>query len=457
MGFFSKISLLLHKIIRDFLGSIKNPSRSFNLNFQIILSFFLKCSSIGLSLIIVPITLTYLGAVEYGLWVTLLSIINWLTLMDVGIGNGLRNRLTKSLVEKNVLLSKSNISNAYILLISISVILICFLPLLSYINLKTFFNIETLSSEKLVAIAQLFASALIIIFLLNLINQIFNAFQKTGLSNLASFLYNLFFIIALFFFDNSLKQNLFNVIFTYSSCMVISYALVTMLFFISNKKYAPSIILFDIKICKEILKLGLNFFLIQIAVLLIFSVDSILIIRLLGPEYATKYNIAYKIFSIPTFVFTIIINPFWSAFTEAYILKDFKWIKNKIKGLIKIMIIVVLIVILISVTYDYIIGYWLKNRYENGEISYLTKISFALFVIISIWNNIFSFFLNGIGKTKLQVITASIGLLINIPLAILLVKVFNLGIEGILFSMSISLSIFAVAGPIITYKILRNK
>ena len=57
----------------------------------------LKPVSMILSLMYTPILLNYLGNEKYGLWATLLSVINWVNYFDVGIGNGLRNLLAKEL------------------------------------------------------------------------------------------------------------------------------------------------------------------------------------------------------------------------------------------------------------------------------------------------------------------------------------------------------------------------
>jgi len=83
-------------------------------------------------------------------------------------------------------------------------------------------------------------------------------------------------------------------------------------------------------------------------------------------------------------------------------------------------------------------------------------IFFAIYSFISIWNNIYAFFLNGIGKTRIQIFTSIIASLIHIPLAYILVKHFHYGSEGIVFSMTISLLFFAIAGPVQTYKILKD-
>jgi len=51
------------------------------------ISFISKAVSILISFLIVPLTLSYVGKVEYGIWMTLSSIIHWFTFFDIGLGN----------------------------------------------------------------------------------------------------------------------------------------------------------------------------------------------------------------------------------------------------------------------------------------------------------------------------------------------------------------------------------
>ena len=56
---------------------------------------FLKYTDVLISLIVVTITLNYLDKTRYGLWTALYSLLNWMFLFDIGIGNGLRNKFTE--------------------------------------------------------------------------------------------------------------------------------------------------------------------------------------------------------------------------------------------------------------------------------------------------------------------------------------------------------------------------
>ncbi|MDE5975352.1 MAG: hypothetical protein K2G69_02250, partial [Muribaculaceae bacterium] len=60
------------------------------------MAFLVKGISILTSFLLVPLTLGYLRPVEYGIWMTLSSILVWINYFDIGLGNGLRNKLAEA-------------------------------------------------------------------------------------------------------------------------------------------------------------------------------------------------------------------------------------------------------------------------------------------------------------------------------------------------------------------------
>jgi len=81
---------------------------------------------------------------------------------------------------------------------------------------------------------------------------------------------------------------------------------------------------------------------------------------------------------------------------------------------------------------------------------------FALFVVLSVWSNVFAYFVNAVNKLNVQLSTAVIAALMNIPLSIFFVKYLELGLQGIILATILSLSIFALFGPIQVYKLLKG-
>src|SRR5919202_3982979 len=66
------------------------------------------------SLMLVPLTIDYLSKDAYGTWLTISSIVTMIAFFDIGIGNGLRNKLSEALSNRNIILARTYISTAYL-------------------------------------------------------------------------------------------------------------------------------------------------------------------------------------------------------------------------------------------------------------------------------------------------------------------------------------------------------
>ena len=107
-----------------------------------------KILSMCLSYISIPLFLKYLGQQDYGLWMTIFSIVSWIYTFDLGIGNGLKNKLTESLTKKNYNEAREYITTGYVVL---GIIAICILVLgiigIKIINIGKFLNIDFYSEN----------------------------------------------------------------------------------------------------------------------------------------------------------------------------------------------------------------------------------------------------------------------------------------------------------------------
>ena len=69
---------------------------------------------------------------------------------------------------------------------------------------------------------------------------------------------------------------------------------------------------------------------------------------------------------------------------------------------------------------------------------------------------IFAYLVNGIGAIGLQLVTATVAMCLNIPLALLFTRYFGMGVEGVVWATCASLSLFAVCGPLQVRAILKE-
>lgn len=92
---------------------------------NIVASFIIKGWSLVVQLLLVPVALNCLTVYEYGLWLTLSSVITWMDNFDIGLSNGLRNKLAEAIAHDDKKLAKELISTAVIVLSTIALLLLC--------------------------------------------------------------------------------------------------------------------------------------------------------------------------------------------------------------------------------------------------------------------------------------------------------------------------------------------
>ena len=84
----------------------KGNERSVAVKKNIAVSLVLKCISILVSLQVVPLTIGYVNPTKYGIWLTLSSIIAWLSYFDLGFAHGFRNRFAEAKAKGDMKLAK---------------------------------------------------------------------------------------------------------------------------------------------------------------------------------------------------------------------------------------------------------------------------------------------------------------------------------------------------------------
>ena len=80
---------------------------------NILASFFIKGWSVLVQLMLVPTTLACLGVYENGVWLTISSVLIWIDNMDIGLGNGLRNKLAEAMAHNDYAKGQQYVSSTF--------------------------------------------------------------------------------------------------------------------------------------------------------------------------------------------------------------------------------------------------------------------------------------------------------------------------------------------------------
>jgi len=413
-----------------------------------------KILNIGIAFFTIPFLLKYLNTEQYGLWVTIFSIVNVVIYIDGGIVNGLKTKLSEALSKNDLELAREYISTAYFSISIFSIILLTIgIFVIYWISFKDLLN--TSIDENTLKITFLITLLMMTIgFILSLYKSLFYAKQKSAIVELSMLIYQALSLFLIIYALNYFKSSLIYVALIYGLSTILIGVFFSANFFQKQKHISPSFRFFKKKTIYDLFGLSINFFIIQLCMIIIFSTDNIIISKLLGPSEVASYDIVLKLFQV-IITFTIVVqDPFWALYADAFEKKDFNWIKKTIKRWNVLFIPLIIFVLLLMYFATPIIKIWLQ---KDLEIPISLIVFMGIFVIVRAYGIIYMYFLNGIGKIRMQLWLYIFGAFINVPLSIYFVKYVNLGSSGVILGTIISLLGMSLLLPIQTFKILNKK
>lgn len=389
-----------------------------------------------ISLLLVPMTIDYLSKDTYGTWLTISSIVTMIAFFDIGIGNGLRNKLTEAVSKQDVVLARTYISTAYVIFGVLQfVFILFFLIAFSYVPWQRLLN-TSVDNDQLQVVVLMMAVAIAVKLMLDVLSYVLLALQESGRVGLISFLSNILILSATYALTRFSNGNLIYL----AAATAVSPVFVLLvsgfvLYRTQLKKYRPSFQSVNFSYAKDLLSLGYKFFFIQMTVILLFYTDNLIISQLFGPSEVATYNVAFRYFNAISTIFAIAITPYWSAFTEAYVKGDVVWMKRTYSYLQKLWLGLVAAVLLMILLADQVYYVWVGNRIS---VSLTLNVCMGLLITITCWNNMTTAVVNGVGKVRLQLYVSVFAAAVNIPLAIFFGKALHLGSAGVTLATGVS-------------------
>ena len=304
--------------------------RSSLLQKNLLASFIIKGWSAIILLLLVPVTLHCLGDYKNGVWLTISSILLWIDQMDIGLGNGLRNRLAIHIAHQEIKEAKQTISSTIAMLTCIVFPLLIVLILLTWTtDVYGFLNIIPEEIPEL-RIALVYAIVFVCMtFVMKFIGNFYMGMQLPAVSNLLIALsQTVILIVTWLLYINGKATFMAIAIANTASPLLIYFLACTYTFYVQYPELRPSFRLINLHSALELGNLGLKFFWIQIASVIQFMTTNLLISKFYTPALVTPYQIAYRYISLSMVIFTIICMPFWNATTDAYERNDIAWIRK---------------------------------------------------------------------------------------------------------------------------------
>lgn len=409
-----------------------SDERTRKMNRNVIYSIMLKGFSVLISLLLVPLTLGYLNSYEYGVWITINSVLTWINVMDIGLGNGLRNKLAECVSLKDFTNGKAYVSTTMAILTAISVLIClagmimnCFVDWNHLLNIdRPIANLNTIINVVLLCIS--------VNFTIRTVGLIYLSYQETFMNDLLVCLSSLLSLIWIWLLTKFTAPSLMNVALAFSVSPIIVYVLAYPYTFLHrHREIKPGLRHVRKEFMRPLAGLGVKFFILQVACLLLFFTSNILISNIFSPAEVTPYSIAYKYFSLVYTVFMLMVNPLWSAITDAYVKRDTAWLEASMRKALKVFALSVAVIIVMVCVSKFIYRIWVG---PGVEISYALSISLAVFNIVYIWSNLYSTWCNGVGHLKMALYSMCAAAVLFIPTCIWFANM--MGLPGVAFSLA---------------------
>ena len=297
-------------------------------------SYIAKGLTILTGFVSVPLTINYLGAERYGVWLTISSLLLWVALTDFGFaGNALVNVISQATGNDDRESARHYTASAFWALVAIALTIgVMFAAGFRLIPWREVFRVtDATSTQELETVCALVLTLFVINLPLNLLRSLYNAHQDGYLANLWGIAYGVVSLLALVVvtrFQGGLPQ------------LVAAISGVPVLVLLANAYHAffrcypwlapaPSAVRWS---CIRLLfSLGSKYMIMQVAALAIYQSQAMIITQILGPSKVVIFVVTYKVMTLPMDLAYMGTSPFMSAFGEAKARHDWNWIKHAFK------------------------------------------------------------------------------------------------------------------------------
>lgn len=395
---------------------IKNPDDK-KLFFNIIGNYFVKGGAMLVSFLVMPAYMHYFKSNSIlGMWFTVVQLLNWIMLLDFGIGGGLRNKIIGPLKQGNRERVLSLISSAYFSVLGIVGLLIFLqFELVDFVNWYSMLGIlpEDIPLNILRHVVHILIIGVIIRFFNVLISHILYALQKAILPSLLNFISNCLIMIYLVLVEPSgddfdiIKLAYINVIANNLPAFIAT----IWVFSTILKGMWPRLSAFRWSVAKEVLSTGGVLFYLQIVIMLLFNVKEIYISWFVGAKEVVEYQIYYKLIGVFGGLYSLALTPVWSAVTKAIVEKKAQWVKQLYKrglGMIALFGLGQMVMLLFM---PWIIKIWLGSH--AIPVSQLSGILFCGYNLIYMWMMLNYNFACGMGKTRVITVWITLASILN--------------------------------------------
>jgi len=401
----------------------------------------------GLALVVsavtLPMTVRYLGPLQYGVWVTISTTVIMLSVLDLGIANSLTNYISRAFAQDSEHMARQYYATAFWATSGIATLSGLLIALgWRWIHWGALFH---LTDPVLARQAGQCAAISLTFFLaslpLGLANKVLGGYQRIPVANGFSMLNSVLGMIAIV---TTILLHGSIVVLMASFCVAMLMGTLLLNLWVALR-HRPRIHAlpryFHRAAARDILGEGILFFFLQVAGLIVFSSDNVIIAHYRGASEVTPYSVAWRLTTYATMLQSLLVPALWPAFSEAYVRKDMTWIRTTYRRIMRGTVFSVGVAALIlGVIGRPIIRLWAGPAAVPGAGLLWTMCFWAVLVSITVNQ---AALMAATQRLKLQAFSSTLAAALNLWLSIVLVQ--RMGAMGVLLATIVSYLLLILA------------
>lgn len=408
-----------------------------------------RALSMAVMFLSVGLTVPYLGAERFGIWMTIASFAGMLTFLDMGIGNALVNHIAKAAsVDSKKRLCEA-VSGGLALLFLLSVI----------IGLALVFTSRLLPWDAIIKVKDaslhgeihqammLFAVLFSINMFASGVQRVFAGMQRAYDAHLAVALGQLISIALLLWAAHQHIgiTGLLLVTMGVQSLAPLGLLILLIKRDIFSFKGIGKIAFIE---SREVLHVGGLFLVLQIGTMVGWGADSFIIASTLGASYVTEYSVVQRLFQFVTIPLMMISAPLWGAYADAHARHDTAFQRLTLKrSMVSTLTIGIIGSAILGLFSPWLIKDWTSGAVEIGANIVLAM---AIWKVLEVVGNAFAMFLNGAGIVRPQVWVVLVFCILTLPLKLFFVR--ETGISGLLWITIIAYLVATLGGYLFIFR-----
>jgi O-antigen/teichoic acid export membrane protein len=391
---------------------------------------------LGVSAVSIPITVRYLGPENFGVWVTISTALSMLLVLDLGVANSLTNFISEAYANDDSqyasTYSTTALGAATVLALLLGAAAWLIWPTLHWERL---FHLTSSAEAPVVGRA---VAAALVIFLVGLpaglAPKILGGYQELRAGNLfvaAGSVCNLISIVVLV----HLHAGLVALVIASSASLVGANLLCLLWLWYFHKPWLlPRVAHLKAAAARRMMKTGSEFFMLQIAGLVVLNSDNLVVTHYLGPAQVAPYSVAWRLVGYSAVVQTLMVPSLWPAYSEAFARGDTAWVRRTFKRTMWVtMGVAVASSAFFAVAGRWIIGVWAGRAAVPSE---------ELMLMMCVWVLLSTFMTNTAtvlvakGQTQLQAWCSLGAAVVNLVLSVYWVQ--RIGAFGVILGTIVS-------------------